>query len=305
MKIKSKFTLLVFLGIVFSVLSFYYSIFTPTNNFPVNKIFIIEKGQSSDVIIENLKKDKFIDSIFYAKILSRFTGLNLKAGEYFWEKPMSTLQILSGVNAKQKIYKVTIPEGYTKLQIADKIENLNLKNFNKKIFLENGIEGYLFPDTYIFPSFVTTDEILKEFKENFENKTKQKFGQIPDKKDVIVASILEREARTIESMKLVSGILKNRLEINMPLQVDASVLYGQGAWKDRVYFKDLKSDSEYNTYENTGLPPGAISNPGLKSLEAAMFPIENSYIYYLTGSDNKMHYAKTFPEHVDNRKFLR
>jgi UPF0755 protein len=303
-KINLIFKLFVLILLFFSGY-FYYQIFTPVKNFPVNKNFYIEKGDSTSKILQNLENQGFINSAFFGKILSKIINVNLKNGEYFWDFPASTFQILQGAGAKQNIYKITIPEGYTKLQIAEKIENLNLKNFSKKEFLENGDEGYLFPDTYFLESTNSTEDILKKINDNFEKRILTKFQKIPTKEQIILASILEREARTAEGMKMVAGILENRLKINMPLQVDATVLYGQGVWKARTYFKDLKSDSAYNTYQNTGLPPGPISNPSLNALEAAIFPTKNNYLYYLTGKNGEMHYAKTFEEHVRNRRYLR
>jgi UPF0755 protein len=104
---------------------------------------------------------------------------------------------------------------------------------------------------------------------------------------------------------MIAGILLNRLEKDMPLQVDATINYIKGV-ADRVYFSDLEIDSPYNTYQKKGLPPGPISSPGLESLEAAISPTSSKYIYYLTGTDGTFHYAKTFEEHVRNKeKYLR
>lgn len=303
-KFSLIFKLLV-LSLLFFSFNFYYQIFTPIKNFPVNKNFYIDKGESTTTILQNLESQGFIGSAFYGKLLSKMINVNLKNGEYFWDFPASTFQILQGAGARQNLYKLTIPEGFTKLQIAEKLEDLNLKNFSKKEFLENGNEGYLFPDTYFLESTNTTADILKKINNNFEKKVVGQFDRTPSKEEIILASILEREAKTADDMKVVSGILKNRLKINMPLQVDATVLYGQGVWKARTYFKDLKSDSVYNTYQNTGLPPGPISNPSINAISAAMFPGESNYLYYLTGSDGQMHYARTFSEHVANRKYLR
>jgi UPF0755 protein len=107
-------------------------------------------------------------------------------------------------------------------------------------------------------------------------------------------------------MKRISGIVQNRLKINMSLQIDATVLYGKGIWKDRVLYSDLLHENDYNTYQKTGLPIGPISNPGLDALRAAMFPEKTNYFYYLTGNDGKMYYAVTHEEHIQNKiKYLR
>ncbi len=179
-------------------------------------------------------------------------------------------------------------------------------NFDRQDFLKKAEEGYLFPDTYYFYSYSTNDEILTEFNKKFYEQTFKYLTRVPNKSEIIVASILEREARDPEDMKIIAGIYQNRLKINMPLQVDATVLYGKGAWKSRTLYSDLKHDSDYNTYLNTGLPIGPISNPGLNSLKAAMNPGVNDYLYYLTGKDGKMYYSKTYEEHLKyKKKYLR
>jgi UPF0755 protein len=315
MKIKSLIFILFIFSCLFFAFSFYYSIFIPNENFPINKTFTVNKGDSVGLILQNLESSGYIKSSFYAKFLNKLINVNLTVGEYYFDYKASTFQVLTGVNIRQKVYKLTIPEGYTKFQIAEKLENLNLKNFIKEVFLEKAKEGYLFPDTYFLENANTTENILQKMEDNFNNKISLKFPEwnnlndLQKQKVVIIASILEREARKIDSMKMVSGILENRLEINMPLQVDATVLYGKGVWKERTTFADLKSKTEkeklYNTYDRVGLPIGPISNPGLNSIEAALNPVNNNFIYYLTSVDGKMHYAKTFEEHVANRKYLR
>jgi UPF0755 protein len=294
-----------FLFLLFVIFDFYYQIFTPINNFPINKTFYVEKGETGEIILNNLEKNGFIKSAFYGKILNKFIAMNYKNGEYFFDYNASTFQVLQAINVRQNVYKITIPEGYTKFQIADKLDNLNLQKFSKQDFLENADEGYLFPDTYFFESTDDAKTILNKLENNFKKKVNNQFGRDLTFEEIILASILEREARDENDMKMVAGILKNRLAKNMPLQVDATVLYGQGAWKERLYFKDLNHESSYNTYQNTGLPIGPISNPGINALDAAVNFTKNNYLYYLTGSDGVMHYAKTFDEHVNNRKYLR
>ena len=283
-----------------------YQIFMPINNFPTEKIFEIQKGQSAQEIFLNLEKENFIRSSLWARGLTKvFNYSKFYPGEYKFDKALSLYQILFTVTKRPVSYAVLIPEGFTKKQIAERVAKY-VKTFDKKLFLEMGQEGYLFPDTYYFYSFSTTEEVLEEFEKRYYENTFKRFGKVPTKSDVIVASMLEREARDPEDMKIIAGIYYNRLKIDMPLQVDATVLYGKGAWKERVYYKDLKHDSDYNTYQNKGLPIGPISNPGINSLDAAMNPIKSSYLYYLTGRDGKMYYSKTLDEHVKNKlKYLK
>jgi UPF0755 protein len=128
-------------------------------------------------------------------------------------------------------------------------------------------------------------------------KTKRKLRDI-----IIMASIIEEEAKDEISRKIVSGILWRRIDIGMALQVDASFLYVNGKKTHDLTLEDLAIDSPYNTYKYAGLPPGAITNPGIDSILAAVYPTKNPYLYYLTGTDGKMYYAKSFEEHIENKR---
>jgi len=190
--------------------------------------------------------------------------------------------------------KVTIPEGYTVKDIAEKFNRFD--NFNKENFLKIAKEGYLFPDTYFLTGKETEKNIVKKMEENFKKKT----GDV-EPKIVIMASLLEKEARTIEDKKIISGILWKRLEARMPLQVDAVFPYIINKISTELTLDDLKIDSLYNTYLYKGLPPAPICNPGLESIEAAKNPTDSLYWYYLSDSKNNIHYAKTFEEHKLNK----
>ena len=141
---------------------------------------------------------------------------------------------------------------------------------------------------------------------NFENKTKNIFdasftvNEIND--TLTTASILEREANGTEDIKIISGILQNRLNKNMPLQVDAPFYYLLGKESSELTQADLKIKSPYNTYINKGLPPAPIGNPGLKAIEAAVYPTKTDYLYYLHDINGVVHYAKTHSEHVKNKQ---
>lgn len=283
-----------------------WSLFVPTNNFPTKQTFKIESGQSEEVVLNNLKSNGYLRDVNLAKLVGRALPGSIQLGSYSFEHKLSLWQLMVALRLPPKTVKVTIPEGFTKVQVGERLEKNLGENFNKQSFLNNIEEGYIFPETYYFPVFVTTDEILQEFKDERSKRLKvleEKFGRLPTRDEIILASILEREARGLEDMKLVAGILDNRLEVGMPLQVDATILYAKG-WKEKVTFRDLEHDSEYNTYGNKGLPPTAISNPSIIALEAAMNPTNTKYMYYLTGSDGTMHYSKTFEQHVQNRKYL-
>ena len=170
-------------------------------------------------------------------------------------------------------------------------------------------EGYLFPDTYFISPAIKPEDLIEKMSINFNEKipnisgistTTYKFEDV-----IIMASILEREARTMESRRIIAGILWKRLKIGMPLQVDSSFLYINGKGTFELTLDDLKTDSPHNTYKYKGLPVGPIGNPGEDSIFAAIHPIETKYLYFLTGHDGKMYYGKTFDEHKKNKaKYL-
>ena len=293
---------LAFLAIV---LYLYNQIFIPKSGFPVGESFRIDQNQTGAEIFSNLEKDKFVSDDIWLKVLAKVLNKQrFFRGEYTFDQPVSAYDVFKKITTRPISLAVLIPEGFTKKQVADRLSNY-IKNFNKKDFLEKAQEGYLFPDTYYFFNFSTNEEIIKEFTDKFNKTVFESFGQMPSKEQVIIASMIEREAKNPEDMKVISGIIQNRLKKNMPLQIDATVQYGNGFWKDRVMYSDLKKEHDYNTYTNIGLPVGPISNPGLNALKAAIYPTKTDYIYYLTGRDGKMYYAVTHEEHIKNKiKYL-
>ncbi|MPM70710.1 Endolytic murein transglycosylase [bioreactor metagenome] len=172
-------------------------------------------------------------------------------------------------------------------------------------------EGYLFPDSYLIPEYYTVDQIITLIQNNFDQKfTKAKENsdtKLTDKQVLVLASLLEREGKSLESKKMIAGILANRLGINMALQLDATVQYVRDNQNKNIikYWQpvsksDFSIDSPYNTYKYPGLPPKPICSPGYNSLYAAFHPTESDYLYYITGNDGKMYYAKTLDEHNSN-----
>jgi UPF0755 protein len=210
--------------------------------------------------------------------------------------------------------RITLPEGINSFEIADIISN-NFPSFDKKIFLDlvekEKLEGYLFPDTYFFMPNVIEEEVIKIMHNNFYEKIKEvsddigKFGK--SESDVIkMASIIEEEARTLESREIIAGILWKRISMGMALQVDSSFRYINGKTTATLSTEDLNIDSPYNSYTRRGLPPTPISNPGLEAIKATISPRKTPYLYFLTDKDGNMHYATTFEEHVANKlKYLR
>lgn len=203
--------------------------------------------------------------------------------------------------------KITFPEGETVADMTLRIEEVFSKELAQSFYEEaRQYEGYLFPDTYYFSVYVSSGDIVSRMKDVFELRTTALSTEAKEKSRsfsdiVIIASLIEKETNTAEDRRIVSGILARRLSLNMPLQVDAVFGYIHQKRGYEPTREDLKIDSPYNTYRYRGLPPGPIANPGLNSLKAALEPAETPYLFYLTGRDGAMHYARTFEEHKQNR----
>ncbi|MDO8461077.1 MAG: endolytic transglycosylase MltG, partial [bacterium] len=174
-------------------------------------------------------------------------------------------------------------------------------------------EGYLFPDTYLIPKDADIDLIVTLMKDNFDKKyesiTPAKKTNLTKEEIVILASMIEREAKLDQDRSLVASVLLNRKNIGMKLDIDATIQYALGYqeiektwWKKGLTLQDIKLNSSYNTYLNPGLPPTPISNPGLEALNAVVNPAETQYFYYISDSSGRNHYAKTIEEHNANIK---
>ncbi|MFZ2716377.1 MAG: endolytic transglycosylase MltG [Minisyncoccia bacterium] len=300
--------------IIFGITYLY--LYSPPSNFPVGKVFSIHSGESLGNIAKSLSEKKVIKSsfVFQSHVISLGGEKRVIAGDYLLdvvEGPVDlAFRMVNGdfhLNPK----RITVPEGWSIFEISDYLEK-NLIDFNEKSFLllSNSREGYLFPDTYFVLPTAKPEEIIEKMTETFFEKvpTVSGFSTTTYKiKDVIImASILEREAITMESRRIISGILWRRIKLGMPLQVDASFSYVNGKNTYELTLDDLKIDSPYNTYLYKGLPPGPIGNPGLNSIFAAIHPTPTKYLYFLTGKNGEMYYAKTFEEHKKNKeKYLR
>ena len=272
--------------------------------FPSSVAIVIEKGTGLAEISNKLKKEEFIRSKYafalYARAFNK--SKKIKYGKYLFNEPVSVFALAGRLTKGEfgfKPIKVTVAEGLTAKEISELFGDF--ENFDKEEFWGKTInlEGYLFPDTYLFLPFAETEQIIGTMTDNF----KKKAGDV-GKDIVIMASLIEKEVPDSDDRKIVSGILWKRLKLGMALQVDAVFPYITGNRK--ILSDDLKIDSLYNTYLNKDLPPGPISNPGLDAIEAAKNPKETLYLYYLSGNDGKTHFAKTFAEHLKNKeKYLR
>ena len=294
----------------------YFTFWRAPRPFPEQALVSVEKGESLSQIANSFKQSSVIRSSFWLKTFVTLWGGEKKvvAGDYYFPTAISVFKVASvlhkgefGLIAK----KITIPEGTSSMEMA-KILEKELPAFKAKDFvnevLDNNYEGYLFPDTYFLTPNTKAGEVILMMRENFARQIKQyeedilKFKK-PLNEVVIMASIIEDEANgTLESKRIVSGILWKRVRLEMPLQVDAAFQYYNGKNSYTLTKEDLTEDHEYNTYTNKGLPPTAITNPGIDSIRAAITPTKTEYLYFLSDKKGNMYYAKNFEGHKRNRE---
>lgn len=289
-------------------------------NFSSKKYVTIDAGQGATSVAYELERNGIVRSGKMTEtLLINFTKSSKKhisAGIYLFEKPQNAITIARRMANSDYGYvptKVTIPEGVNSKTLASIFKN-KIPTLDQGILeqMAKAKEGYLFPDTYFFPPVVTEEDIINRLSTAFEIQVRKKFADSIEKSDhsfeeiITMASILEEEVRTTEDRRMVADLLWRRIEEGMPLQVDATLAYINGKTSAEMTLKDLKQDNPYNTYTNKGLPPGPISNPGIDAIEAALNPLPNKYVFYLSDKDGITHFSKTLDEHNKlKKKYLR
>ena len=295
----------------FALSGIYIYFHLPPADFPIGQVVTIYSGESLQTITESLYNSHIIKSpfTFRAHVIIQGGERRLIAGDCLLDKKEGPADLAYRlVNGKfhLTLAKITIPEGWNIFQIGDYLK-ANLMNFNKIQFLSlaKKEEGYLFPDTYFVSPTSKPEVIIDKMKKTFNEKIISVAGIATSthklKAIIIMASILENEARTTESRRTIAGILWKRLSLGMPLQVDSTFSYINGKNTYELTIDDLKIDSPYNTYVYRGLPPGPIGNPGLEAINSVINPISTKYLYFLSSKSGVMYYAKTFDEHVKNK----
>ncbi len=295
------------------------------------KIFVIEKGEGLKKIGEKLENEGLIKdkNIFILYSFLKNLRKNFLPGEYELQKNMSLKRIIEILTSPRKEKKITLIEGLNVNEIASYLEKEKIvkkDDFLEKIkdvdffkeryeFLKDekikSLEGFLFPDTYYFFENSKSEEVILKMLDNFDKKISQLKNEIDKQKKtiyeiVILASIIEKEVRFKEDKYLVADIFYRRLKANIPLQADSTINYFTGKKLRQATAEDIKIDNPYNTYKYKGLPPGPISNPGLDSILAAIYPQKNEWWYFLNREDGTTIYSKTLKEHNLNKaKYLK
>ncbi len=285
-------------------------------------LFSVEKGESFVEIGKNLEIEGLVTNRFLFNIYLFLSGArkDLQAGTYLLSSDMSIKQIIDKIRSGE-VYtrKFTVIEGWRAKDIADHLSEIGLDgdkfmaivkrgegNFavlsDKPI--DAGLEGYLFPDTYLLPYGIDEQGLIDMMLANIDSKIKKSDKNLFD--IITMASIIEKEVRSEKDKRLVSGILWKRIEIGMPLQVDATIVYLTGKKSSAVSIEETKIDSPYNSYLYKGLPPGPISNPGLESILAALNPEPSNYLFYLSKPDGETVFNIDYQNHlIDKNRYLK
>lgn len=329
---KSIFVLILLIIVLIPAVQYYSFVNSPASSKNKSVQIKVTKGMSSSLIINKLFENKLIKSKLLAKFYMKLsgTGNNLKAGVYKFNVNMTPKTIFGMLKNREidpDFVSFTVPEGYTVKQIAVKLYNLGVvkstEDFYISIqndafdyeFIKNipanrtyRLEGYLFPATYEFekgmPVHTIVDSMLKRFNVEY-TRLKEEANNISVDRAIIIASMVEGEARLDSERPLVAAVIFNRLRINMKLQIDATVQYALGTHKSTVYLKDLRVDSPYNTYKYAGLPIGPICNPGEKSIEAVLNPVKANYIYYVAKGDGGHFFTDSYKKFLSVKKSMK
>ncbi|OGM33404.1 hypothetical protein A2803_04365 [Candidatus Woesebacteria bacterium RIFCSPHIGHO2_01_FULL_44_21] len=285
--------------------------------------FTITRGSSAETIGKNLKEAGLIRDTFALKIYLQSKGLvaKLPPGQFKIAKNLKLPELVSVLLKGPVELWVTIPEGLRREQYPEifaaglELSPADATSFEEEFLLATeNLEGFLYPDTYLFPPNVTAEQVISVLRNTFDKKftpTQEELDAVGLTLDeaVTLASIIERETRNASERPTVVGVYLNRLGADWPLQADATIQYVTGDsedWWKTPTTAQKEVNSFYNTYKYPGLPPAPIANPSLTSLEAVINPEDTDFWFYLHDPDGVIHFAQTLEEHNLNvQRYLR
>ncbi len=297
-----------------------------SKNHEEESVFVVGRNQTESEIIAKLYAQNLIKNktIFSAALFLRGKHDKIEPGGYYMSQTMTSWQIIDKVTSSPDMKWVIVREGLRKEQIGELLAETfgwNTEDVEKwntiytKMDIDH-VEGTYFPDTYLIPidedGLAIAKRMTRRFNEQFEPYITQFAEQnIKWTTGLTLASIIQREAAGKEDMSLIAGILWNRLEKDMKLEIDATVQYARGkteeGWWTLISSEDIQTiDSPYNTYMYNGLPPHPIANPGIDAIDAVLHPTQTNCLYYLHDSNRQIHCAETYEGHKENiEKYLR
>ena len=293
-------------------------------------VFQVSKGETAAKITERLKEEGLIKNELSFRMYLKSNNLEdkLRVGSYVLSPSMTTEKIVDELlNGVGEMMQFTIPEGYTLRDIADLFEEQDIMTADTFWNLvrtydisgydfmkgcpdgDHRLEGFLFPDTYFIAKHTAPERIISMMLERFAsvwNDLPQNKSGLSDYDTVILASMVESEAKFDSERATIASVYMNRMDKGMYMQCDATILYDMPERKTQLLYSDYEYDSVYNTYKHAGLPPTPIGNPGKQSLIAACQPEKTDYLYYLWDRvDNDGHiFSKTYTEHLNHSKRL-
>jgi UPF0755 protein len=289
------------------------------------RLVTVAPGSGAGQVLDRLEREGVLANGKLARIYLVFEGNpRLQAGQYLFKRPLTTPQVLRMLVKGQTVARsATIIEGLTLEEIADQLART--KFGRREVFLDlmrspkliadfdpdaPDLEGYLFPETYTFASATPEREIVetlvRTFRRRFERDVRPLLARSPGRsvrQVVVLASIVEKEAKMPNERPLIAAVYRNRLDRRIGLAADPTVIYALkrlGRWGGNIHREDLRMDSPYNTYRYAGLPPGPICSPGLASLVAAAAPADVPYLYFVSRNDGTHVFAQTLAEHNRN-----
>jgi len=300
------------------------------NNKAATATINIPKGFSSTDIAERLAEEGIIKNAFTFRIYASLNNIDGRflPGDYTLNSEMTFDEIADKLTSgpKRETVTVVIPEGYTIDQVNQRLADVFKRDKSEFEAVTKGsaindyelttlpagakdLEGYLFPKTYTFEKNDDPKKVVKKLLSQYELETKSLDWSSAEqrglsKKDiVIIASLIEKEAKVPEERPLMAAVIYNRIELGMPLQIDATIQYVLPERKEVLTIEDTKYDSPYNTYQKQGLPPGPIANPGVDSMKAALAPAQVDYLYYvLTSPDGSHTFTSNYDEFLEAKK---
>jgi len=293
----------------------YHDLHAPVAHAKANDYIEIGRGSTPDGIANKLMAEGVLRHKWPLLVYIKLTGSTklLKAGEYRFPSPITPLGVLKKLEeGEQRLSRFAVIEGWTRWDIADSlahVDELHLTDSGEALKLMDdtseirdldpsagNLEGYLFPATYSFPTGTKASTIVDSMARRFrqawtpERAAKARALNMTPRQIVIIASLIETEAKLKDERPLVASVIHNRLNKNVPLGIDSTIVYASklaGKWRNdgRVYLSDVNRQSPYNTRLHAGLPPGPVGNPGEASIDAALNPAQTDYLYYVRNPD--------------------
>ncbi|MGM0440920.1 MAG: endolytic transglycosylase MltG [Elusimicrobiota bacterium] len=315
MSLKTKIT--GFIGIVIVIMGIFYFTFVSEGK---HIEFEVKPGMNANQIVKRMKDKNIINypNIFLGILKYFFDANKIQAGNYRVSLKSDYFSLAKKLTDGPNVFtQVSIPEGFTTEQIAVRLENREIIKSRKdfiNLVEKKDLRGFLFPETYKFTKNTSKERIISAMVTQFNKNFKKAFSGKGDyeerlkklgytKKEIIIlASLVEKEARVSRERPIISAIFHKRLKKNIYLESCASILFALGKHRRSLTYKDLEINSPYNTYKNPGLPPTPICNPGLDSIKAALYPADTEYLFFFTRGDGTHIFSETYEEHLEKQK---